>query len=142
MLGILFNLGFGDEMMEKYENELMGRLYSGVPYGKMLAVTSRGLCEGDFLERVEKIAAKGPRGILQREKDLDAGEYVELARRVLEICRRYGTACILTFKSTYLYAIQSSLSKLTGRENQEAVEAAGRGGGVCLGPLDVPEPVN
>lgn len=95
MLGILFSLGFGDEMMEKYENELMGRLYSGVPYGKMLAVTSRGLCEGDFWERVEKIAAKGPRGILLREKDLDAGEYVELARRVLEICRRYGTACIL-----------------------------------------------
>ncbi|MFQ7550983.1 MAG: thiamine phosphate synthase [Blautia marasmi] len=47
------------------------------------------------MERVEKIAAKGPRGILLREKDLDAEEYVELARRVLEICRRYGTACIL-----------------------------------------------
>lgn len=67
----------------------------GVRFDKMLAVTNRKLCEGDFLERVERVAAKGPKGIVLREKDLDCGEYIELAGKVMEICRRYNVACIL-----------------------------------------------
>lgn len=44
---------------------------------------------------MEKLAAARPRGVILREKDLKEQDYKNLAGRVLEICRRYGTACIL-----------------------------------------------
>ncbi len=65
------------------------------PYGNMLAVTNRHLCDGPFLAQVERVAAKKPRGIILREKDLEASEYLELAEKVQKICRKYGVACIL-----------------------------------------------
>lgn len=52
------------------------------PYGNMLAVTNRHLCDGPFLAQVERVAAKKPRGIILREKDLEASEYLELAEKV------------------------------------------------------------
>lgn len=62
---------------------------------KLLCVTNRRLCREDFLQRVEALAAAGAGGILLREKDLSPEGYRALARQVEEICRRYGTACIL-----------------------------------------------
>ena len=50
----------------------------------IICVTHRQLCREDFLERVEKIAAARPRGLILREKDLPEEEYRALARRVLE----------------------------------------------------------
>ena len=73
----------------------MDECLNGISFEKMLGVTNRGICDGDFLGGVGRLAAKGPGGIVLREKDLDGEEYFELAERVLEICRRYGTACIL-----------------------------------------------
>lgn len=61
----------------------------------ILCVTNRGLCGGDFLRQVERIAAAGPAGILLREKDLDPDSYRDLAREVLAICRKYEVLCIL-----------------------------------------------
>ncbi len=61
----------------------------------ILCVTNRKLCRDDFLERVREIAACRPRGILLREKDLPEEEYRALAAKVLEICRGFGTPCIL-----------------------------------------------
>ena len=61
----------------------------------VLCVTDRGACRGVFLERIEALAACGPRGILLREKDLPEQDYRILAEQVLEICGRYGTRCIL-----------------------------------------------
>ena len=61
----------------------------------ILCVTHRQLCREDFLERVEKIAAARPRGLILREKDLPEEEYRALARRVLEICRAHEVPCIL-----------------------------------------------
>lgn len=62
---------------------------------KVLAVSNRSLCRRDFLEQIARIAAAGPEGIILREKDLTEAEYEDLARKVMEICRRYGINCIL-----------------------------------------------
>lgn len=61
----------------------------------ILCITSRGLCQEDFLVRVEKIAKAQPRGIILREKDLSSEEYEALAKQVLAICEKYKTACVL-----------------------------------------------
>lgn len=62
---------------------------------KVICVTNRALCGEDFFARIERIAAARPDAILLREKDLPEAEYTSLAGRVVEICRRYDTACIL-----------------------------------------------
>ena len=61
----------------------------------LICVTNRRLCSGDFFERIREIGLYGPWGIILREKDLPAGEYLELAREVLEICREVPVKCIL-----------------------------------------------
>lgn len=61
----------------------------------VICVTNRSLCGDDFLQRIEKIAAARPAGIVLREKDLPEQEYQHLARRVLQLCRSYDVTCIL-----------------------------------------------
>lgn len=61
----------------------------------ILCVTNRLLCREDFVARIEKIASARPAGIILREKDLSETEYKELAKAAMNICRRYGTLCIL-----------------------------------------------
>lgn len=61
----------------------------------ILSVTNRKLCREKFLDRIEKIAAAHPAGIILREKDLSEEEYRNLAEQVLEICRKQETQCIL-----------------------------------------------
>ncbi len=61
----------------------------------LICVTNRKLCKGDFLERIEKIAGHHPKGILLREKDLSPLAYAQLAEKVLAICRKHHTLCIL-----------------------------------------------
>lgn len=61
----------------------------------ILSVTNRKLCREKFLDRIEKIAAAHPAGIILREKDLLEKEYRNLAEQVLEICRKQETQCIL-----------------------------------------------
>ena len=41
----------------------MGKMSNGVRFDKMLVITNRLLCDGDFLERIETVAAKKPKGI-------------------------------------------------------------------------------
>lgn len=62
---------------------------------RVLCVTNRLLCRGDFLKQIEALAKAQPKGIILREKDLTASEYKDLAKAALEICERYGTTCIL-----------------------------------------------
>lgn len=45
--------------------------------------------------RIEKIASAHPKGIILREKDIKENEYRLLAEKVLEICKRHNTPCIL-----------------------------------------------
>lgn len=61
----------------------------------VLVITNRKLCKEDFFERIEALAAAGPRGIILREKDLPEAEYLELACQTAEICDRYQTPCVL-----------------------------------------------
>ena len=62
---------------------------------EMICVTNRLLCRGDLIGRIEDIAKCRPCGIILREKDLPAEEYLSLAERVYEICEKYGVRCIL-----------------------------------------------
>lgn len=61
----------------------------------ILCVTNRSLCKEDFLQRVEKIAACRPKGIILREKDLTEEEYKKLAEKVMKLCERYEVPCML-----------------------------------------------
>ena len=59
-------------------------------YEKMIAVTDRHVFdtyedpEAAFLRQLEKVAALGPRAIVLREKDLDRGEYLILAKKAVQ----------------------------------------------------------
>ena len=61
----------------------------------ILCVTNRKLCQGDFLARIERIAACHPAGIILREKDMKLEDYKEMAAAVMEICEQHGVKCIL-----------------------------------------------
>lgn len=61
----------------------------------ILCVTNRRLCSGDFLTQLEKIAEARPAGMILREKDLSAEEYLALAEKVMKLCTRAGVPCIL-----------------------------------------------
>ena len=61
----------------------------------ILCFTSRGLCKDDFLTRVEKLAASNPAGIVLREKNMTEEQYRDLAVKVMSICKKYKTRCIL-----------------------------------------------
>ena len=61
----------------------------------IVCVTNRHLCEGDFFERIEKIAASGVNAVILREKDLSESEYYCLAERFTGICKKYEIEAIL-----------------------------------------------
>lgn len=61
-----------------------------------ICVTNRTLCRDGFLTRIDHIAKKGVAdAILLREKDLTEREYLELAEKVLSICKSHNRRCIL-----------------------------------------------
>lgn len=62
---------------------------------KILSITNRRLCKGDFLTRIAQIAAQKPAGIILREKDLPQQDYAALAAQVQEICKKADVPCIL-----------------------------------------------
>lgn len=66
-------------------------------YQNVIAVTNRHLCNGSFLEQIEKICRLRPRAIILREKDLPQEAYEELAKSVLDITDQYGVDCRLHF---------------------------------------------
>lgn len=47
------------------------------------------------MQRIEKIAACRPKGIILREKDLNEREYKELAENVMGLCEKYDVPCLL-----------------------------------------------
>ena len=61
----------------------------------ILCITNRTLCRDDFLPRLERIAQCAPAGILLREKDLSASEYLCLAEKVIAICKEHLVPFIL-----------------------------------------------
>lgn len=62
---------------------------------RVIAVTARGLCPRPLWEQAERIAAAGISRIILREKDLPEAEYLALAEKMIEVCRRLGVTLIL-----------------------------------------------
>jgi thiamine-phosphate pyrophosphorylase len=62
---------------------------------RIIAVSSRPLCRGDFLSQIEAVAASGVWGLMLREKNLAEEEYTALARQTAAFCARYGTVFIV-----------------------------------------------
>ena len=63
--------------------------------GNIICVTNRSLCEGDFFERIEKIASSRVKAVILREKDLSAEEYRNLAEKFTEICKKHKIEAVL-----------------------------------------------
>lgn len=70
-------------------------IYQNTDWSRVIAVTNRRLCEGDFTEQIRKICELGVRAVILREKDLPEEEYQKLAERVLEISEKFSVPCIL-----------------------------------------------
>lgn len=65
---------------------------------KIIGITNRHLCEGDYYAQIEKVIKNmGDRleAIVVREKDLQSCEYMQLAGKVMDICEQYSCTCIL-----------------------------------------------
>lgn len=64
-------------------------------YSKLIVVTNRQLCQGNFLQQIRKVVALRPAGLILREKDLADAEYSALAKAVLEICQNANVPMFL-----------------------------------------------
>ena len=53
---------------------------------RIICVTNRKLCAGDFIARLSEISRGGADYVILREKDLNETEYAELAERALDAC--------------------------------------------------------
>lgn len=62
---------------------------------KVIVVTNRKLCRGDFEKQIQLLVACKVDYIVLREKDLPESEYEKLARTVLNICKGSHTICVL-----------------------------------------------
>ena len=69
---------------------------------KILAITNRHLCNNDFLEQIQDICSLNEKktviksvSIVLREKDLSENDYKDLAAKVIKICEKNNTECIL-----------------------------------------------
>lgn len=69
---------------------------------KILAITNRHLCNNDFLTQIQDICLLNEKNtviksvsIVLREKDLSENDYRDLAAKVMKICEKNNTECIL-----------------------------------------------
>lgn len=62
---------------------------------RILCVTNRKLCEGEFLERIEELALSDVDAVILREKDLSEQEYLKLAEQVALICESRNKKLII-----------------------------------------------
>ena len=69
---------------------------------KILAITNRHLCNNDFLTQIQDICSLNEKNtviksvsIVLREKDLSENDYKDLAAKVIKICEKNNTECIL-----------------------------------------------
>ena len=98
---------------------------------KVIAVTNRRLCQGDFLDRIRLLCHAGLDQIILREKDLPQAEYEKLAERVLEVCQNTSVLCLLhqhieTAKKLRCFQIHLPVPELLA--HQEAIENFARVG--------------
>lgn len=62
---------------------------------KLICITNRQLCAGDFTARIAEIAAARPQSIILREKDLSDTEYQALAEQLIPVCKDAGVPLVL-----------------------------------------------
>ncbi|WP_298845215.1 thiamine phosphate synthase [Clostridium sp.] len=69
---------------------------------KLIAITNRHLCKNDFLQQIQNICLLNEKNalvksvsVVLREKDLSENDYKDLATKVLKICKKNNTECIL-----------------------------------------------
>lgn len=60
---------------------------------KKIVITNRHLVHGDFLTQISKVLETKPAALILREKDLPDAEYMQLAQKVLPLCREHGVPC-------------------------------------------------
>lgn len=84
---------------------------------KLLAITNRHLCNNDFLKQIQDICTLNEKdtgiksvSIVLREKDLSENDYKDLAVKVLKICKKNNTECIL--HTYYKVAKELNLKKI------------------------------
>ncbi len=98
---------------------------------KLIAVTNRKLCSGDFLDQIKKLAANNVDMIVLREKDMNERDYGKLAVQVQEICRLHETACVLHGHFGVARRLEADgihlplLAAIKNRENLRAVRMSG-----------------
>lgn len=56
---------------------------------KIICITDRKICNGNFFEQIEKVCKSGVSEIILREKDLDLSLYSKLYKEIYLICKSY-----------------------------------------------------
>jgi thiamine-phosphate pyrophosphorylase len=89
-------------------------------YSRVVAVTDRHLCYGDFYGQLRKLAGLGVAEIIVREKDLGEEEYTRLFEGCVKACSGLGVtlvphshvSCAIAFGTGIVHLPLGSLSKL------------------------------
>lgn len=61
----------------------------------IICVTQKKLCKDNFFQRIDSIASAKPNAIILREKDCTEKEYLELAKKCYDICKKYDVNLII-----------------------------------------------
>lgn len=62
---------------------------------RVIGITNRHLCSREYFGQIERITGLPLEAVIVREKDMAEPEYKVLAQRVMEICEKNNTKCIL-----------------------------------------------
>ncbi|HEY2584300.1 MAG TPA: thiamine phosphate synthase [Tepidisphaeraceae bacterium] len=62
---------------------------------RLYVLITERCCRGDWFEAAEQALLGGADCLQLREKELESGELLRRARRLVELCRRYDTLCII-----------------------------------------------
>jgi thiamine-phosphate pyrophosphorylase len=89
---------------------------------RLYVLITEKCCRQDWLEVAEEALIGGADCLQLREKDLESGELLRRARRVVELCRRYDRLCIINDRADI--AILSDADGVhVGQDDLPAVEA-------------------
>lgn len=62
---------------------------------KIIAITDRHACDGDFIRRIKALAAAKVDAIILREKDMSEFDYFDLAKEAISLCKRHKIGLFL-----------------------------------------------
>lgn len=73
---------------------------------QIIAITDRKQCHGDFFQQLLRLADSGVAGIILREKDLNAQEYLQLAQQCQRLLRDRPVPFVLNQQLAVAQALQ------------------------------------